>query len=68
MSADPWPDDLRLSDLEPRFVCTACGKRGADIRPDFRRDKPGGLTVRLCPPAETVASPFDISGWNDRVR
>jgi len=23
------------SDLEPRFVCTACGKRGADVRPDF---------------------------------
>jgi hypothetical protein len=30
-----WPDDLRLSDLEPRFVCAACGKRGADVRPDF---------------------------------
>jgi hypothetical protein len=26
--ADRWPDELRLSDLEPRFVCTACGKRG----------------------------------------
>jgi len=24
-SADPWPDHIRLSDLEPRFVCTACG-------------------------------------------
>jgi hypothetical protein len=35
ISADPWPDDVRLSDLEPRFVCTACGKRGADVRPDF---------------------------------
>jgi len=22
-------------DLEPRFVCQACGKRGADVRPDF---------------------------------
>ena len=29
------PDDARLSDLEPRFVCKACGKRGADVRPDF---------------------------------
>ena len=35
ISADPWPDDARLSDLEPRFVCKACGKRGADVRPDF---------------------------------
>jgi len=35
ISADPWPDDVRLSDLEPHFVCQVCGKRGADIRPDF---------------------------------
>jgi hypothetical protein len=33
LSADRWPDELRLSDLEPRFVCRACG--GAEIRPDF---------------------------------
>jgi hypothetical protein len=32
ISADPWPDQVRLSDLEPRFVCKACGKRGADMR------------------------------------
>ena len=38
-SADPGPDPVRLSDLEPRFVCTACGRRGADIRPDFHWDK-----------------------------
>ena len=35
ISANQWPDHLRLSDLEARFVCKACGKRGADIRPDF---------------------------------
>jgi hypothetical protein len=34
LSADQWPDDVRLSDIEPRFVCAACGKRGADVRPD----------------------------------
>jgi hypothetical protein len=33
--ADEWRDDLRLFDLEPRFICAACGKRGADCRPDF---------------------------------
>jgi hypothetical protein len=27
ISADQWPDDVRLSDLEDRFVYTACGKR-----------------------------------------
>jgi hypothetical protein len=43
-TADPWPDHIRLSDLEPRFVCTACGQRGAGIRPDFHWDKPGLLT------------------------
>ena len=26
--ADRWPDDLRLSDIEPRFICSACGKQG----------------------------------------
>jgi hypothetical protein len=30
--------------FEPRFVCTACGKRGADVRPDFDWGKPGALT------------------------
>ena len=39
ISADGWPDDLRLSDLEPRFVCRACGKRGAGLRPDFNCGK-----------------------------
>ena len=29
ISDDGWPDDLRLSDIEERFVCQACGKRGA---------------------------------------
>jgi hypothetical protein len=35
ISGDKWPDDVRLSDLEPRFVCEACGRRGADLRPNF---------------------------------
>ena len=47
ISGDRWPDHIRLSDLEPLFVCQACGQRGADIRPDFGWDKapkaPGGL-------------------------
>jgi hypothetical protein len=33
ISGDGWPDDLRLSDIEEWFVCQACGKRGADVRP-----------------------------------
>ena len=37
ISGDAWPDDARLSDIEERFTCRACGKRGADVRPDFNR-------------------------------
>jgi hypothetical protein len=32
MSSDRWPDGMRLSDIERRFVCSACDKRGADVR------------------------------------
>jgi len=35
ISADAWPDEARLSDIEERFTCRVCGKRGADLRPDF---------------------------------
>jgi hypothetical protein len=35
LSGDTWPDDVHLSDLEPRFTCQACGQRGADVRPNF---------------------------------
>jgi hypothetical protein len=30
LAADQWPDDVRLSDIEPRFVCEACARRGFD--------------------------------------
>jgi hypothetical protein len=40
ISADQSPDHVRLSELVPRFVCKACGKRGADVRPDFHWSKP----------------------------
>ena len=47
LSADRWPDELRLSDIKPRFVCKACGRRGADVRPDFNWDrKPVGMGYR----------------------
>jgi hypothetical protein len=39
ISADPWPDDVRLSDIEPLFVCQECRKRGADVRPDHHWNK-----------------------------
>src|SRR3954463_13893052 len=39
ISADRWSDDVRLSDLEPLFVCQACGTRPAELRPDFEWNK-----------------------------
>ena len=46
ISANRWTDDVRLSDIEPRFICGACGKRGADVGPDFNSDKmPSGASA-----------------------
>lgn len=43
IDADHWPDDVRLSDLEPLFVCTVCGHRGADVRPLYDGTRPAYL-------------------------
>jgi hypothetical protein len=48
MSVDQWPDDVRLSDIEPQFVCRACGKRGAEVRPNFEPAKMG-TTAKAAP-------------------
>jgi len=29
------------SDIVPSFTCTRCGKRGADLRPDFPKARMG---------------------------
>jgi hypothetical protein len=34
-----WPDDVRLSDVEVHL--RACGRKGADVRPDFRLGRSG---------------------------
>ena len=41
VDAGLWGDDVRLSDLEPRFTCKACGRRGADVRPLFEKARMG---------------------------
>ena len=41
VNADGWGDDVRLSDLEPKFTCSACGRRGADVRPLFEHRRMG---------------------------
>jgi hypothetical protein len=59
ISADRWPDNVRLSDLEPRFVCQACGRRGADVRPNFHgsgksRSRRWAIVELFRPPLMTV--------------
>jgi hypothetical protein len=39
ISADPWPDYVRLPDLEAGSSVKACGKRGTDIRLLFDRER-----------------------------
>jgi hypothetical protein len=57
MSADQWPDGARLSGLEPRFTCQVCGKRGADVRPDF------DWTARRATESPTRARPDHSPFW-----
>jgi hypothetical protein len=54
MSGGQWPDHVRLSDAN-RFVCKACGKRGADVRPDFNWDRNPGPPKQTAPAFEPEA-------------
>ena len=36
-----WLSSCQVSDIEPRFVCKACGKRDADVRPHFEPARMG---------------------------
>ena len=41
IDADAWSDDVRLSDIEGRFLCQKCDRRGADVRPNFPKPTMG---------------------------
>jgi hypothetical protein len=41
INADSWADDVRLSDIEPKFFCTKCRQRGGEMRPKFGPAKMG---------------------------
>jgi hypothetical protein len=45
ISGDRW---FRLSDLEPRFTCQACGRRGADVRPNFHWEQEARRSMTEC--------------------
>jgi hypothetical protein len=65
MSADRWPDDVRLSDIEPLFTCQACGKKGADVRPDF--DWAARRATRGQTRAKPDHSPLAREAWLNRL-
>jgi hypothetical protein len=41
LSADLRSDHVHLSDIDPKFICTKCGQRGADVRPKFGQARMG---------------------------
>ena len=40
-NADGWADDVQLSDAEPLFTRTRCGRKGAEVRPKFSHTRMG---------------------------
>jgi len=56
MDPDLWPDNVRLSDMEERFVCTACGHRGADVRPLFEQANMGTGGANFVPISSRLLS------------
>jgi hypothetical protein len=68
-----WPDDTRLSDLETRFMYKACGKPGADVRPDFHWETQSnfkGESVGLTGKCRNTTRPLssEHSKWSDNGR
>jgi hypothetical protein len=41
MKANQQANDVCLSDIEDKFTWKACGRRGADVQPDFSAAKAG---------------------------
>jgi hypothetical protein len=48
ISADQWPDHARLSDLEPRFICKAWGKKALMSVPTLRAAPQDDLSPHHC--------------------
>jgi len=58
ISGDRWPDDVRLSDIEPRFTCQACGQRGADVRPNFHWEREAAADCAQSQATQSSAVPL----------
>jgi hypothetical protein len=60
ISGGRWPDEVRLSDFEPKFTCQACGRRGADVRPDFGWEKAARPALERAGPALNCSPPVRL--------
>ena len=49
ISGDRWPDDVRLSEIEPRFTCEACGKALMSARISIGKLKPEPIHPKAVP-------------------
>jgi hypothetical protein len=45
IDAAEWPGQMRVPSFGPQMVCTKCGTIGADIRPNWRRNRGVGRSV-----------------------
>jgi hypothetical protein len=48
LNADHLPDDMPVRSLCPRMTCTKCGRKGAEVRPDWSphtSHRPGGVAA-----------------------
>jgi hypothetical protein len=45
ISGDRWPDDVRLSDIEPMLICKACGER-RELAQRLDHERQVGLDLR----------------------
>ena len=68
INGDRWPNDARLSDIEPGFICGAYGHRGPNVRPDFNwnRQPVAMMGYRWCPGRANSAKPIQ-SFWANTV-
>ena len=58
INADQWPDDVRLSDLDDKFICTACGL--TEAKHGLRTPQP--LTAQGRARTDPMAEPFGAKG------
>jgi hypothetical protein len=40
-NADGWADDVRLSDIEDKFVCQVCGRKGGRHQAELQASEDG---------------------------